>query len=193
MLTDWETAYRAGELPAAAAALYDDPTTTVADLLAAVPDHQVAELVDLAALAHRRSVLHQFAPTGAGGITGPVFVEHWADGDLLIPTTPHDAAADVAGGMVLLDVKTVTSARDTARVARWLWQLLGYAWLDTGDRYRIRAVGLYLARHGTLITWPLAHFTTALLDGHDPAAAARGFRRHAEHAYTADEMAAASR
>lgn len=48
-----------------------------------------------------------------GGIAGPVFVEHWADGDLLVPTD--------GGGMVLLDVKTVISVRDPAKVGRWLW------------------------------------------------------------------------
>ena len=79
--------------------------------------------------------------------------------------------------MALLDVKTVTSARDPDRVRRWLWQLLGYAWLDSTDRYRIRAVGLYLARHATLSTWPLDRFPAALLDGRDVAAAAADFRR----------------
>ena len=115
-----------------------------------------------------------------------MFVEHWADGDLLTPTAGPAAAG---GPMVLLDVKTVISARDPERVARWLWQLLAYAWLDTHDRYRIRAVGLYLARHGALITWPLDWFTAALLDNPHPAdvaGAAPAFRRLAERVITAE-------
>jgi hypothetical protein len=53
-------------------------------------------------------------------------VAHWADGDLLI-------------GDTLVDVKTVIRADPASKVAVWLWQLLGYAWLDSiGDRYRIR-------------------------------------------------------
>lgn len=144
VLTDWETAYRTGRLLDHTAALYGDPDTTVHDLLDAVADHQVTELVELAIRADRTRVLARLA----GGISGPVFAEHWADGDLLIP-------AAAGGGMVLLDVKTVTSARDPDRVARWLWQLQAYVWLDTDDHYRIRSVGLYLARHAVLRTWPL--------------------------------------
>ncbi|MFC4951010.1 hypothetical protein [Pseudonocardia sp. GCM10023141] len=113
----------------------------------------------------------------------PVFVEHWADGDLLLPA-PGQPAADV----VLIDVKTITTASDPDRVGRWLWRLLSYAWLDTTDQYRIRAAGLYLARHGALITWPICHLANALLtspdgppnDGHAVASTAAEFRRLAE-------------
>jgi hypothetical protein len=191
VLTDWETAYRTGELPAHVAHLHTDPDTTAAALLGAVPDHQVAELVELAARAHGSGVLARLAPTAttptttpasaAGGISAPVFVEHWADGDLLIPST-----AAGGGGMVLLDVKTVTSVRDPARVGRWLWQLLAYAWLDPIDRYRIRGVGLYLARHGALITWPLPRFAAALLDGRTVDGTAADFRRLADRVITAE-------
>ncbi len=72
---------------------------------------------------------------------------------------------------MLLDVKTVVSVRDPDRVGRWLWQLLSYAWLDTADHYRIRAVGLYLARHGVLLPWRAAELATALLGS--PAESAR--------------------
>ncbi|MHA6631910.1 hypothetical protein ACU61A_41315 [Pseudonocardia sichuanensis] len=186
VLTDWESAYRGGQLPDHAAHLYTDPGLTVDALLAAVPDHQVAELVELATRAHQAGLLARLAPAppARAGIAGPVFVEHWADGDLLLP-------ADTGAETVLLDVKTVISIRDTDRVGRWLWQLLGYAWLDTTDRYRIRAAGLYLARHGTLITWPVDDLAAALLadpdgtTGPDVAAAidtaAEQFRRLAEH------------
>ncbi len=163
------------------------PDTTVPDLLAAVPDHQVAELVELAARAHTSGTLAHLAPgvasgalTGPGGISGPVLVEHWADGDLLIPAT------GAGGRMTLLDVKTVISVRDPARVGRWLWQLLGYAWLDPGDRYRIRAVGLYLARHDTLLTWPRDQFAAALLTDGDTAGAGAAFRRLATRVITAE-------
>lgn len=193
VLTDWETAYRTGQLPDHTAPRYADPGLTVDALLAAVPDHQVAELVDLTARAHHAGLLAQLAPAPPArtGISGPVFVPHWADGDLLLPAgdaLPPGPGVDEDGAMVLLDVKTVLSVRDPARVGRWLWQLLGYAWLDPTDRYRVRAVGLYLARHGVLITWPLPDLAAALLtDPGRPAGerdvddAAAQFRRLAEH------------
>lgn len=203
VLTDWETAYRTGQLPDQTAARYADPGLTVGALLAAVPEHQVDELVDLATRAHHAGLLARLAPAppAAEGIAGPVFVPHWADGDLLLPTADPPAPApggdeDGGGGMVLLDVKTVMSVRDPARVGRWLWQLLGYAWLDPADRYRIRAAGLYLARHGLLLTWPLPDLAAALLGPGHPAgprdgdtavdAAAEQFRRLAEHVITAE-------
>lgn len=110
-----------------------------------------------------------------------MFVQHWADGDLLLPT-PTSPERD----MVLLDVKTITSAHDPDRVARWLWQLLAYTWLDTTDRYRIRAAGLYLARHGALITWPIGHLAATLLGDRDLVTAAAEFRQLAEHIIAAE-------
>jgi len=191
VLTDWETAYRTGQLPTHLNPLYANPDTTVPDLLAAVPTHQVAELVELTARAHQSGMLTRLThpattptPTTTAhptppGISGPVFIEHWADGDLLIPAATGD-------GTVLLDVKTVTSVRDPERVGRWLWQLLSYTWLDPGDRYRIRDVGLYLARHATLITWPLNQFAATLLDDRNINDAATAFRRLANRVITAE-------
>lgn len=54
--------------------------------------------------------------------------------------------------------------RDRDRIARWLFQLLAYAWLDEVDRYGIRNVGLYLARHGVLLIWPLDAFAENLVN-----------------------------
>jgi hypothetical protein len=104
------------------------------------------------------------------------------------------AGHDTCGGTVLLDVKTVLSVQDPDRVGRWLWQLLGYAWLDPTDRYAIRAVGIYLVHHGVLVTWPIGHLATALLAppggtasaGHDVAAAAVEFRRLVDHIVAAE-------
>jgi hypothetical protein len=191
-LTACESAYRGGQLAPADAARWADPATTATDLLDAVPDHQVAELVELTTRAHTAGLLPRLADPTAGpartGIAGPVLVEHWADGDLLLPPALDDHPA-TDGGWTLIDVKTVTSARSTTTVGRWLWQLLAYAWLDAADRYRIRAVGLYFARHGALLTWPLPHLTAALLGqlGADTAATARAdFRAAAARAWAAD-------
>jgi hypothetical protein len=180
VLTDLETAYRRGGLTPAAANLWAVPTATMPDLLDAVPDHQVDELVELAGRAHTAGLLARLAPASRTrtGIAAPVLMEHWADGDLLTPG-PGD-------GSTLLDVKTITSARNIDTAARWLWQLLAYAWLDLDDLYRIRTVGLYLARHGALVTWPLDHLIATLLDGRDVDAARAAFLEHAAHAWATE-------
>jgi hypothetical protein len=101
---------------------------------------------------HQRWALAGHPAVGAPlGVTQPVFVPHWAEGDVIV-------------GSTLLDCKAVITVRDRDRIAGWLYQLLGYAWLDsTADRYGIRRVGLYLARHGVLLTWPLEYFEQTLL------------------------------
>ena len=47
-----------------------------------------------------------------------------------------------------------------------LWQLAGYLLLDSKDRYKIRSVGIYMARQGKLLQWPIADFLR-LLAGND--------------------------
>lgn len=168
VLTGWEDAYRGKGLPAALARahrdtcpLYGDPE--IADacvqlLMLETPVPVVDELVTLAGRLHGSGTLGQLhalagnPPLGTPlGVAGPVFVEHWADGDIVV-------------GDTLIDVKTVITLRDRERIARWVYQLLAYAWLDEHDRYRIRNVGLYLARHGALVTWPLQEFAETLVD-----------------------------
>jgi len=128
---------------------------------AAAPEPAVAELVGLARRLRAGAgltALRRLAgnpPAGrALGHAAPVFVHHWADGDVLL----GDGRAST-----LLDVKTVLRTDNGERAARWLWQLLGYAWLDTADQWRIRTAGLYLARHGVLLTWPVDDLAARLL------------------------------
>jgi hypothetical protein len=156
VLNAWEGAYRGGHLD------IEFTSNDVPELLALASAPVVAELLALitrartsGALTHLRQLAANPAPGHALGIAGPVFIPHWADGDLLL-------------GDTLLDVKTVMHARDHPRTAAWLQQLLAYTWLDGPDRYRIRRVGLYLARHGHLISWPIKTFTHTLLATTDP-------------------------
>ncbi|WP_224404122.1 hypothetical protein [Pseudonocardia sp. ICBG1034] len=104
------------------------------------------------------------------GFASPVLVPHWAEADLLV-------------GDTLVEVKTVLRADQPARIARWVWQLLGYAWLDTGDRWKARHLAFYLARHGVTLRWPLAELETLLVGDPSRVAQVRDeFRRLAEHA-----------
>ncbi|ALE76794.1 hypothetical protein FRP1_28785 (plasmid) [Pseudonocardia sp. EC080625-04] len=72
-------------------------------------------------------------------------------------------------------------ADQPARIARWCWQLLSYAWLDTGDRWRIRRVALYLARHGITLDWPLPQLETVLVDDPDKVEQTRAAFRRLAH------------
>jgi hypothetical protein len=53
-----------------------------------------------------------------------------------------------------------------------LWQLAGYLLLDDNDKYKIRSVGIYMARQGKLLQWPISDFL-CLLTGNDTASLAQ--------------------
>jgi hypothetical protein len=133
----------------------------------------VAELVELAQQLHATGTvweLRKLAGNPAAGqplgIAGPTIVPQWADGDVLLGAIDPETGIDAQGG-TLVDVKTVLGVRDTQRVGGWIWQVLLYAWLDTADLYRIRRVGLLLARHGVLLTWPVSRLVEQLLGRRD--------------------------
>ncbi|MFC9250642.1 hypothetical protein [Amycolatopsis thailandensis] len=166
VIAGWETSYREGRLPADLAAVHSHPDYTAADLRRVVREPVLAELVDLVRVLHTRKTVQTWR--GAGhrpdqgplGISGPVFVPHWADGDLIV-------------GDTLLDVKTAIRVDNPDSLSRWLWQILCYAWLDVQDMYEIRSVGLYLARHGVTASWGIDAFESSLLGGSGRATEAR--------------------
>lgn len=148
-----------------------------ADLRALPSESVVAELVELT-WSVRVGVLPEFqrlagnpGPGHSLGVAAPMFVPGWADGDVLLGTSAETT---------LVDVKTVISLSDPNKVSRWLWQILLYAWLDTADLHRVRAVGLYLARHGALITWGLDEFAGLLLGD-----ASAGYRQRVRRGFEA--------
>jgi hypothetical protein len=185
LLSAVEDVYRSGQAGPGLHELFGSAVPTVEQMRAAAPERVVAELVELARQLHTTgslATLRRLAgnpPAGRPlGHAGPVFVHHWADGDLLISN---------GTASTLLDVKTVIRTDNADRTRRWLWQLLGYAWLDVADRWRIRTVGLYLARHGALVTWGLDELAARLLGGPGRTAQARAeFRAVAERAITAE-------
>lgn len=71
------------------------------------------------------------------------------------------ADADVIVDRCLIEFKTAIDPNRISK-ASWPWQLLGYALLDYDDGYGLDAVGLYLARRGLLVRWPIAEFAAAL-------------------------------
>jgi hypothetical protein len=155
-----EDIYRSGTISEDLDALLavDEPTVEhLRALTTAAAVDETARLAERLRTSGTLRRLHELAgrpsPGAPLGFAGPTFVPHWADGDLLV-------------GDTLIDVKTVMRAQPAPKVAPWLWQVLAYAWLDTpGDRYRIRAVALYLSRHGVLIRWPVHELASRLLAG----------------------------
>ncbi|MEE1762710.1 hypothetical protein [Streptomyces sp. SP18BB07] len=182
LLDMFEDVYRSGTIHESMHQVFRPGVPTVETIRAAANESVVDELALLArqtevhgALAELRRLAGDPPEGQPLGIASPVFVNHWADGDLLIsgPT-----------GATLIDVKTVARVDKQDRSVRWLWQLIAYAWLDIADRYRIRDVGLYLARHGALVTWSLDSLAGTLLRGGDQDEARAEFRALAERVLT---------
>src|SRR5690606_23321796 len=164
-----EGAYRGGTVDPRLLETLTAPGADVEHLLRLAPEQQVAEVVEILHRLEEAGALEEMrrlaGRAGDGlGYAGPAFLDRWADGDLIL-TAPAAAglgrlARRVAGGetgpsSTLVDVKTVMRLDDEQRVARWLWQIAGYAALDAGDVWRIRRAGVLLARHGVLVTWPV--------------------------------------
>jgi hypothetical protein len=183
LLEIFESVYRSGQVHEIHQ-LFRPGVPSVAELRGTASE---AVLTELAALADQLTTLDALGalrrlagdpPAGQPlGIAAPAFVNHWADGDVVL-TGPD--------GSTLLDVKTVLKTGDRPRATQWLWQLVAYAWLDVADRYRIRDVGFYFARHGVLVTWPLDDLVDQLLDGGDRADARREFDQVAARVIAAE-------
>ena len=111
----------------------------VADVLALAPGAALDDLSALVSVFHDselaawlgRPVVANPTLAGAGLVGG-------ADGDVIL-------------GRFLVDLKVTTQPFERW----WAYQLIGYALLDLDGRYALEEVGLYHARVGALITWPL--------------------------------------
>jgi hypothetical protein len=143
-----------------------DPTASEAEveacvvqLLASVADHWADDLASLGTLAtdrlgHLVSQPVNLNPTFAGSrdVGG-------ADADLIV-------------NGCLIDLKaSINPVID----AKWLRQLAGYVLLDYEDEHHIDSVGVYMARQGALLRWPLDEFVHMLTG--DAAASVADLRR----------------
>ena len=71
------------------------------------------------------------------------------------------ADADFIADNCLWDIKTSIQNRISGD---WLYQLLGYVLLDFDDTHKIREVGIYMARQGVRLQWPLQDLLNMLTD-----------------------------
>jgi hypothetical protein len=115
------------------------PTTTLDDFLNSVPSDWVEDLAQLAGLFIGAFVDRLREPA----VLNPVFAQSAAVGG---------ADADIIAGGTLLEIKTTINPRIDGA---WIRQLLGYLLLDTDGEFAVASLGLYLARQGRLIVWPL--------------------------------------
>lgn len=150
----FEEFFRSGRLSPTTPLGTASPSTTLADLLAAVPAYAAADMVALQTLAAASpglTALRAGTPT-RDVVGGPTFAGSIAVGG---------ADADLIAGGLLLDVKTTADPGKVPSLNN-VWQLAGYVLLDYDDEHRIDRVGWYLTRTGALVTWPLPDFLALL-------------------------------
>ncbi|WP_261569259.1 hypothetical protein [Frankia gtarii] len=110
------------------------------------------EVTDLIAMRHLAQEHLLPAVAGQPAESGPTFegsTDLNADADLVVSGLLLDIKASQGGTPRKNGTRTMSLTRGD------LDQLLGYALLDYTDAYALHSVGHYLARFGTLITWPL--------------------------------------
>lgn len=122
--------------------LVPTPKRSTEELLAIAEDTWIADLCAMATLFYDRyshllsqPVVLNPTFTGSRDVGG-------ADADLIVDGC-------------LIDIKASVQPKIDPG---WLRQLAGYALLDYTDERRIHSVGIYMARQGILLTWPLADF-----------------------------------
>ena len=130
----------------------DGPKTTASELFSIVKDEWAGDICTMSWLFYDRyqSLLSSQAilnPTFAGSadVGG-------ADADLILDGC-------------LVEIKATVDPKLTKK---WLYQLLGYSFLDYEDALGIRELGIYFARQGVMLRWPLQELIDRLSDGWAP-------------------------
>ncbi len=93
---------------------------------------------------------------------------------VLNPTFERHGAVSVSDADLIVDgclMEIIASIKPEIKSPS-LWQLAGYLLLDDNDKYKIRSLGIYMARQGKLLQWPIADFL-CLLTGNDTASLAQ--------------------
>ncbi len=150
--------YRSGAHPASPLIEYLSRTArpTGEGLLSLTSDRTAAEISALVELA-QDNLLAPLATKAAPWFLGPIFTaSQWMKAD-----------ADLIAGDMLVEIKThLGDNKAGARVPdlslATLRQMIGYVLHDVDDRYRLDRLGIYEARYGTLIAWPLQQFLDKL-------------------------------
>ncbi|MFI7434856.1 UvrD-helicase domain-containing protein [Micromonospora haikouensis] len=146
----YEDIYRTGEIRRYSMLTDATATTTLDDLLAAVPDYAIEDVNRQLAIAEESFGPFLELPIAAR-VCGPTFAGSRDIGG---------ADADYILDGLLLDCKAAIRPHQLGRDE--IHQLVSYLLLDYDDRYRIDRVGLYLSRQGALVTWSVPDFLRRL-------------------------------
>lgn len=151
VLALFEEVFRAGARPASPLFLGADKTT-VSDLLSIAETHWVDDLCTLSWMFYERCSELFSLPA----VLNPAFEGSRDVGG---------ADADLILDGCLIDFKAMINPRVENL---WLYQLLGYVFLDYCNRYQIDEVGIYLARQGVFLRWSLSELLNRLVGGVAP-------------------------
>jgi hypothetical protein len=146
-LACYEALYRSGRCPQLTSALGRLGPAATAEALRQLTPKAVGEDLRRLTVALAERGYDQLAVLGGPVTVAPLFVQHWAEGDLVL-------------GGTLVEVKVAKQPlplRD-----EWLNQLLGYVLLDRGDWYGLRQVAVFLGRQARLVAWPLPELLPSL-------------------------------
>lgn len=145
VLALFEAMSRAG--PNINSPLYQREYYTIPDLLALPETHWIEDLCAMTWL---------FQDRFSELLSHPVVLNPTFDGSVDV----GGADADLILDNCLIDIKATVNPHRNQTF--WLYQLLGYTLLDYDDHYQLREVGIYLARQGTLLKWPLEELVYSL-------------------------------
>jgi hypothetical protein len=146
----YESIYRTGEMRRGSMLAAATPTTTLRELVRAVPVYAVGDISQQMRLAE--PAFREFRALPRRAVTcGPEFT---GSADI------GGADADFILGGLLLDCKSTTRPGELGRDE--IYQLTGYLLLDYQDEFSISRVGLYLSRQGATITWDVGEFLRLL-------------------------------
>ena len=121
---------------------------SVEDLLALSEPHWIEDLRSLSWLFHDRYddlILNSEPPVLNPTFEGSLDIGG-ADGDLIVDHC-------------LIDIKTTVNPQIQRQ---WIYQIVGYVLLDYSNQYDLKSVGLYMARQGQLLTWPIPELLSVL-------------------------------
>lgn len=150
VLALFEEVFRAG--PSPRSPLLSRPHNDLNSFLEISEPHWVDDLCNMSWLFHDKLKRRLSEPA----VLNPTF-----DGSQHV----GGADADLILNNILLDIKATINPRVEPS---WLYQLLGYVLLDYSDEYKMKGIGLYLARQGVLFEWDITDLLDAVTEGTAP-------------------------